>query len=447
MPDLNVVDVIVAKRNGAELEPSQIHTLVDAYTRGDVPDYQMSAFLMAAFLRGLSGSETFALTEAMLQSGEVLDLSAIPGTKVDKHSTGGVGDKISLILAPIVAACGVPVPMISGRALGFTGGTLDKLESITGFRTDLSTRQYKEQLADLGVVLIGQTNEVAPADRSLYALRDVTGTVEFIPFIASSILSKKLAEGIDALVLDVKCGRGAFMKEESRARELAETLVDIGEHFGKRTVAWMTNMDTPLGRSVGNWPEVVESIHCLQGEEVADVMELVLTLAGEMIALGGRAESPEEGRRVADESVRSGAAFDTFRRLVERQSGDVRLLDDPLTREGYEPAGEVTTDRDGYVTGLDALTVGHTATVMGAGRMRKEDDVDPLAGIVLQKTVGDPVQRGDALAHFYTRRKESLNAYEKAIRGAYEIGQESPSRRSSLLLDRYAGGEWRLQRP
>lgn len=444
MPELNVVDVIVAKRDGAELKPSQIHRLVDAYTRGDVPDYQMSAFLMAAFLRGLSTLETFALTEAMLQSGEVIDLSAVPGLKVDKHSTGGVGDKISLILAPVVAACGVPVPMISGRGLGFTGGTLDKLESITGFRTDLSTRQYKQQIADLGVVLIGQTDEVAPADRSLYALRDVTGTVEFIPFIASSILSKKLAEGIDALVLDVKCGRGAFMKEESAARQLAETLVDIGEYFETRTVALMTRMDVPLGRAVGNWPEVVESIQCLQGADVPDVMELVAALAGEMIALGERAESVEEGRRMALEAISSGAAYDIFRQVIERQGGDVHLLDDAEKRDGYEPAGTVEAPSAGFVTDLNALAIGHTATIMGSGRMKKEDDVDPLAGVVLNKSIGDPVHIGDNLATLYTRRRANMPEYAQSICDAYTIGPAAPPPRPSVLIDRYASKRWQI---
>ncbi len=444
MADLNVVDVIVAKRDGAELEPARIHALVDAYTRGDVPDYQMSAFLMAAFLRGLSEKETFALTEAMLQSGTVIDLSAVPGAKVDKHSTGGVGDKISLILAPVVAACGVSVPMISGRALGFTGGTLDKLESITGFRTDLSTSLYKKQLYDLGVVLIGQTDEVAPADRSLYALRDVTGTVEFIPFIASSILSKKLAEGIDALVLDVKCGRGAFMKDEPTARQLAETLVDIGERFGTRTVAWMTRMDVPLGRAVGNWPEIVETIRCLQGADVPDVMELVAALAGEMIALGGRAESPEAGRKKALDAIERGEAYDVFRRVVERQGGDVRLLNTPERREGYEPAGTVDAVRDGFVTDLNALAIGHAATIMGSGRMRKEDDVDPLAGIILNKTVGDAVKQGDVLATLFTRRSAHIPDYIRQVGAAYSVGSVAPPPSSSVLLDRYASNSWQI---
>lgn len=442
MSSLNIVDLIVAKRDGHQLEPARIRALIDDYTCGAVPDYQMSAFLMAAFLRGLNEEETFALTEAMLESGEIIDLSTVPGVKVDKHSTGGVGDKISLILAPIVAACGVPVPMISGRGLGFTGGTLDKLESITGFRTDLTTERYKSQLAEIGIVMLGQTDQVAPADRSLYALRDVTGTVEFIPFIASSILSKKLAAGIDALVLDVKCGAGAFMKDEVSARELTETLVSIGDHFGKQTVAWMTDMNAPLGKMVGNWPEVVESVHCLRGADIPDVMEIVYTLAGEMIALGEKASSPEEGRHFAEGAVRSGAAYDAFVRLVQVQHGEARLLDDPENREGYEPVGSVEAHTGGMVAGLNAFIIGHTATAMGVGRVKKENDVDPLAGIVLNKTVGDAVQKGETLAYLYTRSDGRLKEFQEAIRRAFDIRSDAVPTRVSVLIDRYADGRW-----
>ncbi|MDX1530802.1 MAG: thymidine phosphorylase, partial [Rhodothermales bacterium] len=307
---MNALDLIRRKRDGETLRPGEIDALVQAYTAGAVPDYQMSAFLMAALLRGMDEREAFALTEAMLHSGEVLDLSDVPGAKVDKHSTGGVGDKVSLVLAPVVAACGVPVPMISGRGLGHTGGTLDKLEAIPGFRTDLSTAAYRRQLGRLGLVMIGQTDEIAPADRKLYALRDVTGTVESIPFIAASIMSKKLAEGIDALVLDVKSGRGAFMKAEADARRLAETLVGIGERFGKKTVAHLTAMDVPLGRAVGNWPETAEATRCLQEADVPDLMTVVYALAGEMLHLGGVAETPAAGRAAAREAVASGAAFE-----------------------------------------------------------------------------------------------------------------------------------------
>ena len=444
MAALDVVDLIVRKRDGGTLESGQIRSLVAAYTAGSVPDYQMSAFLMAAFLRGLNDEETLGLAEAMIKSGITVDLSEVPGTKVDKHSTGGVGDKISLVLAPTVAACGVPVPMISGRSLGFTGGTLDKLESITGFRTDLSTDEYKRMLREHGLVLIGQTADIAPADRLLYALRDVTGTVEFIPFIASSIMSKKLAEGTDALVLDVKCGRGAFMKEESQARKLAETLVGIGERFDTTTVAHLTRMDEPLGYCVGNWPEVVESVACLRGESIPQVSELTLALAGEMIFLGRKASSREEGTRLAEEAITSGRAFDKFVEIVRAQSGDVSLLENPDGREGYAPVVEVAAEDDGYVGRVDALEIGHTATVMGAGRMQKEDRVDPLAGMVLLKKHGDPVRRGEVLARLYTSRTDRLEHFAQRVRNAFRIQSEQPAPAGSVLIDRFENGNWSM---
>lgn len=437
------VDLIIAKRDGRALPPEAIRQLIEAYTRGDVPDYQMSAFLMAALLRGMDDAETAALTEAMLYSGAVLDLSDLPGTKVDKHSTGGVGDKVSLILAPVVAACGVPVPMISGRGLGHTGGTLDKLEAIPGFRTDLDVAAYRRQLADLGLVMIGQTAEIAPADRKMYALRDVTGTVEFIPFIAASIMSKKLAEGIDALVLDVKCGGGAFMRDEADARRLAETLVGIGERFGKRTVAWMTAMDVPLGYAVGNWPETAEAIRCLRGEAVADVMEVTYALAGEMLHLGGAAASPEAGRERAREAVASGAAFERFVALVEAQGGDPAVLHDPDRRADVPPPADVRapTDAGGYVDAVDALALGRLAVRLGAGRLRKEDAVDATAGLVLDRKPGDPVAPGGRLARLYTHRQADLPAFEQAVRAAFSF-TDTPPTPAPILLGRYAGGRW-----
>lgn len=442
MPELNVVDLIIAKRDGKPLEPDQIRTLVQSYTDGTIPDYQMSAFLMATFLQGMNDDETFALTDAMLHSGISVDLSSVPGIKVGKHSTGGVGDKLSLIIGPVVAASGVPVPKVSGRGLGFTGGTLDKLESLPGFRTDLSIDEYTAQLRDVGLVLTGQTDEIAPADRALYALRDVTGTVEYIPLIASSIMSKKLAEGLDALVLDVKCGRGAFMKDVSGARELAETLVAIGEQFGKRTVAWMTAMDVPLGRAVGNWPEMVEAIECLQGARESDLLEIVPTIAGEMIRLGGKAQSLEEGRATAEEMLSSGKAFDKFVELVKRQGGDVDLARAPRDREGVEPAGEVTASTSGVVESIDALAIGRTATAMGAGRTTKGEKVDPLAGIVLQKKPGERVQQGEPLAHLHTVRRDRLDEFRSSVADAFAIVDGGSVERPSVLLDRYADGRW-----
>jgi pyrimidine-nucleoside phosphorylase len=444
MSDVNPVSLIAAKRDGQLVSPDDLHALIDGYTTGDVPDYQMSAFLMAAFLNGLDDVEAAALTDAMLHSGTVLDLSDAPGTKVDKHSTGGVGDKVSLVLAPIVASCGVPVPMVSGRGLGHTGGTLDKLESIPGFRTNLSMDEYKAQLEDIGIVLIGQTDEMAPADRKLYALRDVTATVESIPLIAASIMSKKLAEGIDALVLDVKCGRGAFMKTEADARRLAETLVGIGTEHDTPTVALMTRMDVPLGRAVGNWPEVAESIACLRGEhDDSALMDVTYALAGEMLCLGGQASTPEAGRERAQEAVASGQAFDMLRTLVGAQDGDVNVIDDPDSRPNAAPVATVEApDTVGaYVTDLDALAVGLLTVDLGAGRRTKDDAVDPTAGLTLAKKPGDAVTSGDALAYIHTKHADRVADFRQRLLDAYTFGN-TPPRASHPVLDRYTPDGW-----
>jgi pyrimidine-nucleoside phosphorylase len=444
MSNVNPVRLIAEKRDGHALAPSAVEALIDAYTAGDVPDYQMSAFLMAAFLNGLSDGEATALTDAMLHSGTVLDLSGLPGTKVDKHSTGGVGDKVSLILAPIVAACGVPVPMISGRGLGHTGGTLDKLESIPGFRTDLSIDAYKAQLEDIGLVLIGQTDDIAPADGKLYALRDVTATVESIPLIAASIMSKKLAEGIDALVLDVKCGRGAFMKTEAEARRLAETLVAIGTEHDVPTVALMTDMNVPLGRAVGNWPEVEESIECLHGKHAdTPLLQVVTALAGEMLALGGATDSPAAGRERAQQAIDDGSALETLRTLVEAQGGDVGAIDDPSSRADRDPVATVTApdDAEGYVADLDALAVGHAAVDLGAGRRTKEDDVDPTAGLSALKKRGDSVHPGDVLARIHTADTDQVAPVQQAVQDAYAFSAEPPAS-STPLLGRYTAEGW-----
>ena len=445
MPALNPVPLIAAKRDSRALAPDALASLVDAYTAGDVPDYQMSAFLMAVFLNGLSDAEATALTDAMLHSGTVLDLSALPGTKVDKHSTGGVGDKVSLVLAPIVAACGVPVPMISGRGLGHTGGTLDKLESIPGFRTDLSIPEYKAQLEDIGLVLIGQTDEMAPADRKLYALRDVTATVECIPLIAASIMSKKLAEGIDALVLDVKCGRGAFMKTEADARDLAETLVAIGTEHDVPTVALLTNMHVPLGRCVGTWPEVAESIACLHGtHDDTGLMEVVYALAGEMLDLGGVAETPADGRAQARAAVADGTAWNTFRTLVEAQGGDLSAIDAPASRPGSDPVATLHAPDDvaGYVKGLDALAIGHAAVDLGAGRRVKEDAVDPVAGFSALKKPGDAVAPGDVIAHIHAQAPSRIDAALQAVLDAYTFADAPPEDNASMIWDRYTAAGW-----
>lgn len=441
---MDPVDLIAAKRDGQALDAAAIRHLIDGYTAGDVPDYQMSAFLMAAFLRGLDDGEATALTDAMLHSGTVLDLSALPDTKVDKHSTGGVGDKVSLILAPLVASCGVPVPMVSGRGLGHTGGTLDKLEAIPGFRTDLSLDAYRAQLEEIGVVMIGQTEEMVPADRKLYALRDVTGTVASIPLIAASIMSKKLAEGIDALVLDVKCGRGAFMKTEDDARRLAETLVAIGTEHDTPTVALMTRMDVPLGSAVGNWPEVAESIRCLNGAlDDTDLMQVTYALAGEMLHLGGVADTPEAGRTRARRTVASGRGLDKLRTLVAAQGGDVDVIDQPAGRANATPAATVRAPdaARGYVTGLDALAVGRLSVGLGAGRRTKEEAVDPTAGITFEKVPGDSVAPGAVLARLHTKRSGKMSTFRQQLLDAYGFG-DAPPEASSPILDRCTAAGW-----
>ena len=442
---MNAADLITQKRDGHALSAPDLQALVQAHTRGDVPDYQMSAFLMAAFLRGLNDDETAALTDAMLHSGDVLDLSASPGTKVDKHSTGGVGDKVSLLLAPIVAACGVPVPMISGRGLGHTGGTLDKLESIPGLRTDLSVEEYKRQLSEIGIVMIGQTDDIAPADRKLYALRDVTATVECIPLIASSIMSKKLAEGIDALVLDVKCGRGAFMKTEDDARRLAETLVQIGENAETPTVALMTRMDAPLGRAAGNWPEVAESVRGLRDDTdgIEDVMDVTLALAGEMLCLGGTAETPQSGRAQAEGAVRDGSAFAKLLEMTKAQDGDPSVLENLDARDGTAPVHtvEAPAEARGYVADLDAMDVGRAALALGAGRQQMSDDVDPTAGVVLRKKPGEAIEPGQPLADLFAQDETSLDKAKHRLLEAFSF-LEAPPEVPPLLMGRYAGDAW-----
>ena len=440
---MHAVDYIRAKRDGRHLNDAQWHDLIDRYTRGDIPDYQMAAFLMAAFLNGMSDAEMVALTHAMLHSGLVLDLSDLPGRKVDKHSTGGVGDKVSIPLAPIVAACGVPVPMISGRGLGHTGGTLDKLESIPGFSTSLSIAEYRKQLAEIGLVMIGQTDDIAPADRKLYALRDVTSTVEFVPFIAASILSKKLAEGIDALVLDVKFGSGAFMQAEKDARFLAQTLVGVSERFGKPAVALLTDMDQPLGRAVGNWPEVAESIALLRGEAPEDLMEVTMALAAEMIVAGGKAASLLEGTAKAQEAIHSGAAWERFRAMVRAQGGDVAVVDDPngRTSEAITADLHAPADATGYVSRIDALGVGRAMISLGAGRRTKEDAVDPLAGCLLIKRQGDVVAPGDVLARVTASTEERMAEAMASLAAAWTYGAH-PSRPDARIVDRFADGVW-----
>jgi pyrimidine-nucleoside phosphorylase len=424
----NIVSLIRKKRDGNTLTRDELSYLIDEYTKDEVPDYQMSSFLMASFLNGMDEDEASALTHSMLHSGRVLDLSDIPGKKVDKHSTGGVGDKLSLILAPIVASYGVPVPMISGRGLGHTGGTLDKMESIPGFTVDISLERYQQILAKCNMVMAGQTEEVAPADKRLYSLRDVTATVESIPLIAGSIMSKKLAEGIDALVLDVKFGSGAFMKTHEDAQELAETLVAIGEDFGKETVAYLTNMNQPLGYKVGNWLEVEESMEGLQGKGPDDVMEVTHMLAGTMIMLGGKANTVEEGVKMSRKAVQNGQAFDKWLELTEEQGGDTSVLKDFSAYDHAEYSFEFSATEAGYISEIDAYSIGMASLELGAGRKKKEDDVDPAAGIELRKKIGDSVKKGETLAVGYTNNKQLTDTAIDELKNAFSIRDKTIER-------------------
>lgn len=422
----NIVSLIRKKRDGNPLTRDEISYLIDEYTKDEVPDYQMSAFLMASFLNGMDEDEASALTHSMLHSGRVLDLSDIAGTKVDKHSTGGVGDKLSLILAPIVASYDVPVPMISGRGLGHTGGTLDKMESIPGFNVDMTLERYQEILAKCGMVMAGQTEEVAPADKRLYALRDVTATVESIPLIAGSIMSKKLAEGIDALVLDVKFGSGAFMKTHEDAQKLAETLVAIGEDFGKETVAYLTNMNQPLGYKVGNWLEVEESMESLQGDGPNDVMEVTHMLAGTMIMLGGMAKTVEEGIQMSHKAVGNGQAFDKWLELTEEQGGDASVLKDFSAYDHAEYSFEYKAPQSGYITEIDAYGIGMASLELGAGRNKKDDDIDPVAGIELHHKIGSKVGKGQPIVTGYMNDENLIEPSKNYLADAFTIKNEQP---------------------
>ena len=429
------IDVIRKKRDGGELSRNEIESLVNSYTRGDIPDYQMSAWLMAVVLRGMTRAETAALTDAMLRSGEVLDLSALPAKKVDKHSTGGVGDKTSLVLAPLAAAAGVMVPMISGRGLGHTGGTLDKLEAIPGFNVNLPVAQFRRVLETCGCAMIGQTAEIAPADRKLYALRDVTGTVESSYLICASIMSKKLAEGIDALVLDVKTGSGAFMKSEKDAVFLAELMVETGERMGKQMVALITDMDQPLGSMIGNALEVVEVVEVLRGEGPEDLRQLCLELAGWMLHLGGVADTVAEGKKQSEKLIASGEALDKFRQMVALQGGDLGAIDEAKKLPQAQHTMILSSPKKGYLAALECEQVGTACVILGGGRERKEDSVDPAVGIVLHKKVGDPVASGEALATIYYNAEARAVRARQLLDESYQIA-DSPAHEKRPLIHR-----------
>ena len=418
------------KRDGGELSADEIADFVQGVVDGSVGDAQLGAFLMAVCCRGMSVDETRTLTLAMRDSGRVLDLTQIPGTKVDKHSTGGVGDKVSLLLAPLVASCGVPVPMVSGPGLGHTGGTIDKLQAIPGFRTDLDAAEFKAVLQECGYVMAGASAEIAPADRRMYATRDISGTVESIPLITASILAKKLASGIDALVMDVKCGRGAFLRERAQAETLMQSLVATGKAAGIKVVALLTDMDAPLGRAIGNALEVKEVLECFTGRGPRDLLEVTFALGQEMLVLGGKARSGVEARRLLEEALGGGRAETCFRKNVRRQGGD------PAHLPQAPVVVPVLADAAGYVTDLDPLVLGLCAMDLGAGRRQPGDRIDPAVGIVLHKHRGDAVRAGEALADIHAASASVGATGAEAVRRAFRIGSAAPRPRDLVLARR-----------
>ncbi|MCS6803916.1 MAG: thymidine phosphorylase [Acidobacteriota bacterium] len=426
---MRVVDLIRKKRDGGQLTHEEIAFLVNGYTQGRIADYQMSAFLMAVFFRGMSAAETVSLTHEMIHSGIVVDLSELPGRKIDKHSTGGVGDKTSLILAPLAAAAGVWVPMVSGRGLGHTGGTLDKLESIPGFRVGLTLDEYKHVLKTTGLVLIGATKEIAPADKKIYALRDVTATVESIPLITASILSKKVAEGIDGLVMDVKFGNGAFMKSFEQARQLAQSLASVGRGLGLDVRVLLTDMSQPLGQAVGNALEVIECIEVLKGRGPADLKQLSVELAAHMVVLGQKAASLDEARRLMKQQISNGAGLEKLRAVIAAQGGDPLVVDDYARMPQAAYRAEVVASVDGFVADINAETIGLAAMQLGAGRELIDSLIDPAVGIVLHKKVGDQVQVGQPLATIYYNAAEKMEQARRMVIEAYSYSDAPPAPR------------------
>ena len=422
----NPVEMIRSKRDGEVHADSDIRRFIEQFCAGSVADYQMSAWLMAAFQRGLSERETVALTQAMLHSGKVLALSSVRSAKIDKHSTGGVGDKISICLAPLVAACGVSVPMISGRGLGHTGGTLDKLEAIPGYRVELGPKEFERVVRDVGVSMIGQSADLAPADRRIYALRDVTATVECIPLIVASILSKKLAEGIDGLVLDVKVGRGAFMKELKSARALARALVRVGSGAGKRVVAVLTDMDCPIGRSIGNALETREAIEILNDRGPADTRELTLTLGAEMLVLGKAERTLPAARARLARALADGSALERFLLMVRAHGGDVRAVEEPERLPRAKAQVCVLAGRAGFIADCDAFLLGSSGVALGAGRTRADQAVDPSAGLELFVQRGDRVTRGQPIAMIHARSKSLAESEVQRVSQAFRIGPRAP---------------------
>jgi len=426
-------DIIKKKREGHSLTRDELASFLTAYLKGEVPDYQVSAFLMAVFFKGMTAEETMSLTEVMLSSGSVLDLSDIPGPKVDKHSTGGVGDKVSLILAPLVASAGIIVPMMSGRGLGHTGGTLDKLESIPGFRTGLSVKEFTDVLSKVGCAMIGFSEEMAPLDRRLYALRDVTATVESIPLITGSIMSKKLSEGIQGLVLDVKVGSGAFMKDLKSAKVLAKSLVAVGNSFGIKTVAAITNMNEPLGIAVGNSLEVRETIDALKGNGTQDLMEVTLYLGALMLRVAGLETKIEKGEDRLAQLIADGSALKKFEEMVQMQGGNPKILEKPNLLPYSCLSVDIFSRKKGYIHSMDAEAVGIAAMMLGAGRKQMDSTIDPAAGIVLKKRVGDFVEKGEVICTFCTSDEAIVKKAEEIFLNALTLGEKPPKKRKMII--------------
>src|SRR6202140_2220444 len=430
---MRTVDLIQRKRNGEELSPDEITFLVNGYTQGEIPDYQVSAFLMAVFFSGMTDREVSAFTYVMILTGKTADLSSIPGIKVDKHSTGGVGDKTSLISAPLSEAAGVIVPMISGRGLGHTGGTLDKLEAIPGFRTDLTIDEFREQLAKHGLAFIGQTPEITPADGKLYSLRDATATVESIPLIASSIMSKKIAAGLDAIVLDVKVGNGAFMKKQVDARRLAQMMVGIGRRMDKRVQALITDMNQPLGYAVGNALEVMEVSQTLQNAGPTDLTRISLELAARMIFLAKLVPTLDEGRELAQQKLLDGSGYRKFKEVIAAQGGNPKVLDQFELPPNATGGREISSPRAGYISAIDAEGIGRASSLVGAGRNTKEDSIDPAVGVILEVKVSQKIDAGAVLCRLYYTREDNLEEAAQQIEDAFRISATPPEERELIL--------------
>lgn len=420
----DMVDIIVKKRDGGELSKEEIQYFVNGYSADEIPDYQAAALLMAIYLNKMNERETVELTQAMRFSGDTIDLSSIKGIKVDKHSTGGVGDKVTLVVAPIAASCGVPIAKMSGRGLGFTGGTVDKMESIPGFNTTLEPEEFVAQVNDIGIAVVGQSGHLTPADKKIYALRDVTGTIDNLSLISSSIMSKKFAAGSDKILLDVKCGEGAFMENEESAVKLATIMCKIGKAAGKTTIAAITDMSQPLGRAVGNAIEVIEAIETLKGNGPSDITELAEQLAGIMIYLGGRAKTAEEGVLLAKQSIHSGAALMKMKAFIEKQGGNPDVVEDYSMFPEAKFKADLVAETNGYVKKINARTVGLASQHTGAGRAKKEDKIDYASGIYIEKKIGDRVSAGDTLASIYGNSREKVDRALGEASEAFQIGND-----------------------